>query len=127
MRIALLTEDVAALAARVREECALVQGVAAVRTDHWVRARKAQANRIAEAHAEAEAGLAHLRDKAMTAYGKLRAAEKAAGVFVERALAEAERKAQSEADDLSNTRRLFKLRSAMRARLMARRSEYLDA
>lgn len=126
-RIALLAEDAAALAVRVREECALVQGDAAVRTDHWVRARKAQANRIAEARAEAEAGLAQLRDKAMVAYGKLRAAEKAAGVYVERAEAEVERKAQSEADDLSSARRLLKLRSAMRARLMARRGEYLDA
>lgn len=127
MRIALLTEDAAALAVRVREECTQVQGDTTVRTDQWMRARKAQANQIAEARIEAEAGLAQLRDKAMTAYGKLRAAEKAAGVFVERALAEAERKAQSEADDLSNARRLFKLRSAMRARLMARRGEYLDA
>ncbi len=126
-RIALLAEDAAALAVRVREECTLVQGDAIVRTDQWVRARKAQASRIAQARAEAEAGLAQLREKAMIAYGKLRAAEKAAEVFVERAEAEQERKAQSEADDLSNARRLLKLRRAMRARLMAQHNEHADA
>lgn len=127
VRIALLAEDAEALAVRVRAECALVQGDAAVRTDQWVRARKAQADQIAEARAEAEAGLAQLRDKAMLAYGKLRAAEKAAGVYIERAEAEAERKAQAAADDLSSARRLLKLRRAMRERLLARRGEPVDA
>lgn len=125
--IALLAEDAEALAVRVREECALVQGDTTVRTDQWVRARRVQASQVSEARVKAEADLAQLREKAIAAYGKLRAAEKAAGVYVERAKTEEGRKAQSEADDLSIARRLLKQRRAMRACITARRKEPVDA
>lgn len=126
-RIALLAEDAEALSVRVREQCALVQGDTTVRTDHWIRARMVQASQIAEDRAKAETGLAQLREKAMIAYGKLRAAEKAAGVYVKRGEAEEERKAQSEADDLSIARRQLKMRRVMRALIFARRKEPADA
>ena len=45
-RVAGLARDAAALSVRVREECALAEGDPQMRTDHWVRARKAQAAAI---------------------------------------------------------------------------------
>ena len=115
-RVAGLARDAAALSVRVREECALAEGDPQMRTDHWVRARKAQAAAIAHYQAEAEAGLAQVRGRALAAYGRLRAAEQAASAYIDRANAEADRKAQAEADDLGNARRLLKLRRRMRAR-----------
>ena len=51
-RVAGLARDAAALSVRVREECALAEGDPQMRTDHWVRARKAQAAAIAHYQAE---------------------------------------------------------------------------
>lgn len=120
VRAASLADEAEALAQRVRAEVALVQGDTIIPTDRWVQARKTQAAQIATARAEVETGLAQLRDKAMLAYGKLRAAEKAASLYIEHAEVEAERKAQAEADDLSSARRLLKLRHEVRRRLPAR-------
>lgn len=109
-RVAALAHDAAALAQRVHDEYVVAEGDYTLRTDGWVRARKAQADQIALQRAEAEEGLAQLRDRALHAYGRLRAAEQAATAYIDRAQAEEARKAQAEADDLGIARRLLRLR-----------------
>lgn len=126
-RIGRLAHDAAALAQRVHDECRLAETDSALRTDGWVRARKAQAERIAQHRAEAEAGLGQLRDRALNAYGRLRAAEKAASAYLDKARAEEERRAQAEADDLNTARRLLKMRRKARVRLPGTPPELADA
>ncbi len=109
VRVAGLALDGARLADRVRNECKLAETDVMLRTDSWVRVRQAQAERIVQQRTDAEAGLVRLREQAIAVYGKLRAAEKAASSYIERAEAEAQRKAQAEADDLASARRLLEL------------------
>lgn len=109
-RVADLARDAEALREHVRTEYALAERSWALRTDHWMRARMAQAERITQARTEAEAGLTQVRAQAITAYGKLRAAERAAETHRERESATQQRKTQAEADDLTSARHLLKLR-----------------
>lgn len=127
VRVSGLVHEAAKLAQHVREECRLAELDATLRTDGWVRARKAQAEQIAQQRADAEAGLAQLREQAMTAYGKLRAAEKAASAYIEKAQTEAERKEQAEADDLGAARRLLQLKRRAQARGPSEPQEQVDA
>lgn len=126
-RVAGLARDAAALAIRVRDECALAEGDPQMRTDQWVRARQTQAALITQYRADAEAGLAQLRSQAITAYGRLRAAERAASAYIDETMAEVERKAQAEADDLGNARRLLKLRRKAGSRRRGERDARADA
>jgi hypothetical protein len=127
VRVSGLVHEAAKLAQHVREECRLAELDATLRTDGWVRARKTQAEQIAQQRADAEAGLVQLREQAMTAYGKLRAAEKAASAYIEKAQTEAERKEQAEADDLGAARRLLQLKRRAQARGPSEPQEQVDA
>lgn len=126
-RVASLAHDAATLAQRVHDECAVAEGDTLLRTDGWVRARKAQAEQIERRRVEAEAGLGQLRDRALNAYGRLRAAERAASAYLDKARAEEERRAQAEADDLNTARRLLKQRRKARVRRPAEAKELVDA
>lgn len=127
VRVAGLALDGARLADRVREECRLAELDVTLRTDGWVRARQAQAAQIAEQRTEAEAGLTRLRDQALIAYGKLRAAEKAASTYIEKAQTAAEHKEQAEADDLGSARRLLQRKGRTRVRRPSGSHEQADA
>jgi len=115
-RIVGLAHDAAALAQRVHDECTLADRDELLPIDQWLRARKRQAERIAQTRAEAEAGLALMRDRAMGAYGRLRAAESVADAYIKQARVSQDRKAQAEADDLGTARRLLRLRHRQRRR-----------
>ena len=127
VRVSGLVHEAAKLAQHVQEECRLAELDATLRTDGWVRARKAQATQIEKQKAEAEAGLNQLREQALTAYGKLRSALRAASAYLDKARAEEARKAQAEADDLDTARRLLKQRRKARARRPAEGKELADA
>ncbi|RXR28749.1 hypothetical protein [Sphingobium fluviale] len=127
VRVSGLVHEAAKLAQHVREECRLAELDATLRTDGWVRARKAQAEQIAQQRVDAETGLNQLREQALTAYGKLRAAEKTASAYLDKARAEAERKAQAEADDYDTARRLLKSKRRERLTRSIGAQEQADA
>lgn len=109
------------LRVQVDRECDAAAGDPDISTHDWLRARHAQAQDLARRQAEAEAALDRLRSQAGEAYGRLRAAEKAAELHAERLRREALRKDQAEQDDLAAARRLLALGRAAR-RLLHRPS-----
>ena len=99
-----------------KEECTRAGGDWTISTYEWLRARQAQAHILAEQRMEASERLERLREEATQTYGQCRALEKAADARREQERQSVMRKAQAEADDLSNARRLLKLRAAAAAR-----------
>jgi len=113
-RITEIDEACADLHDRVARETASAANDPLLSTHDWLRARHAQAQTLAQRRGEAESALDHLRRRAGEAYGRLRAAEKAAELHAERLRREALRKDQAEQDDLAGARRLLALHRAER-------------
>lgn len=108
---------------RVERETASAADDPLLSTHDWLRARHAQAQDLARRRTEAETALDRLRSQAGEAYGRLRAAEKAAELHAERLRREALRKDQAEQDDLASARRLLAQHRAERRAARSRPPE----
>jgi hypothetical protein len=100
------------LDARRWRECEAAANDWGVSTYDWLRARARDAAAIAHDQQQQQARLGHLREQASAAYGALRTAENAAERHRAEVLRKRAVKAQAEADDLSNVRRLLAQRRA---------------
>lgn len=103
-----------ALIEEIEGECLAAQGDWTISTAAYLRDRAARTARLVQSKREHEEALDRLRQKAGEAYGALRVAERAAALHALREEQARMRKAQAEADDLANARRLLRMRAHMR-------------
>jgi len=118
IHIAALDDQTTYVAAQKARECETAEGDWTVSTYDWLRARQAQIQNIAQDKAQAEAALGRLQKEAAQAYGQLQSTQSAATLWTQHARQRHQRKAQAEADDLTNMRLLLRRRRAAKQAAM---------